>query len=241
MRDELKKADSKNSNHQLEETMAALYPKLQQYCHFLSQNQWDGDDLAQEVAAKVFDRYKYNSNISPALLRKMAYNHWIDTVRKKRYETLTELNELELMKKHESLETSIEVIEFLMKELTPKQAAMFLLKEGFHFQINEISEIFGSTEISVKSMLYRARKRIESKDMESDSDNESSALSYWHEDEQEQIYELFKTTIETQDPSILIKAIPFIRLFDSEANVPKLVMKKHWTLYSPSSTLSMAA
>ncbi|MET3698935.1 RNA polymerase sigma-70 factor [Bacillus oleivorans] len=242
MRDELNKSaftNGKELDLELEQRIYHLYPKLQQYCHFISQNQWDGDDLAQEVVTKVLDRYKYNTSISPALLRKMAYNQWIDTVRKKKYESLTITEEIDQQEYDKPIETSLEVIDFLMKELTPKQAAIFLLKEGFHYQLSEISEFFGATEMSVKATLYRARKRIETKN--SNSDNDTSAQIYWNDEERKQVYDLFKTTIETQDPAILIKAIPFIRLFESEANTPKLIMKNHWTAYSPSSTLSMAA
>ncbi len=32
------------------------YPKLQQYCRFLTQNAWDGDDIAQEMKLYQHER-----------------------------------------------------------------------------------------------------------------------------------------------------------------------------------------
>ncbi len=53
----------------VEKQLIELYPKLQKYCHFLSRNKWDGDDIAQEVIIKVIKQYSHNS-ISLALLKK---------------------------------------------------------------------------------------------------------------------------------------------------------------------------
>ncbi|WP_225049478.1 sigma factor [Priestia megaterium] len=62
------------------------YPKLQQYCRFLTQNAWDGDDIAQETYLKA-QRYKGEEhNLSSALLNKIAYHHWIDLLRKRKRE-----------------------------------------------------------------------------------------------------------------------------------------------------------
>ena len=58
------------------------YQNLKRYCRFLTQSSWDGDDLLQEVTAKAIRHYQ-PSQISSALLKKMAYHHWIDTVRKR--------------------------------------------------------------------------------------------------------------------------------------------------------------
>jgi RNA polymerase sigma-70 factor (ECF subfamily) len=113
-------------------------------------------------------------------------------------------------------------VDLLLKQFTPKQAIIFLLKEAFQYQAKEIADILDTTEIAVKSILHRAKKRLE-KDNEADS--------FWNEEEREQLADLFYETLKTQDPTRLIQSIPTIM------NVPKLKVNS----YSPSSTLCMAA
>ncbi|MCL6572313.1 MAG: hypothetical protein K6T88_11615, partial [Bacillus sp. (in: Bacteria)] len=59
------------------------YLELQRYCRFLAQSRWDGDDLAQEALLRAIQKYN-KTELSPALLNKIAYHFWIDTLRKKR-------------------------------------------------------------------------------------------------------------------------------------------------------------
>ncbi|MBD8004965.1 sigma-70 family RNA polymerase sigma factor [Bacillus norwichensis] len=212
-----------------------LLPQLQQYCQYLSQNKWDGEDIAQEVMVKVLDRYKHKEDITPALLKRIAYNFWIDTIRKRKNETSLSLTELEETTKETS--DALDVIDFLMKKLTPKQAVIVMLKEGFQFKSKEIARLLGTTEMAVKASLSRARKRMDSKDIEKAP---FSNQLYWTEEEHDQLYQLFYKAITLQDPTVLIEAIPSIRTLKKETGAPTAILNQRLH-YSPSSTLSMAA
>jgi RNA polymerase sigma factor (sigma-70 family) len=213
------------------------YPKLQRYCHFLARNRWDGDDIAQETYMKAL-RYNHQQHkISSALLNKIAYHHWVDILRKRKYETVEDDLNLINPSLTSQLDETRDSVDFLLKNFTPNQAIIFMLKEGFQYQLKEIASILDSTETSVKSNLHRAKKRLEKAKEEKQVD---SVDSYWDEEEREQLSEIFYEALKNQDPAILIHSISSgtgIR------NVPKLVAGKFRSKpnYTPSSTLCMAA
>ncbi|GAA0315243.1 RNA polymerase subunit sigma-70 [Bacillus carboniphilus] len=215
--------------------MNELYRKLQQYCLFLTQNKWDGEDLAQEVFSKVWCRFTNLDDIKPSLLNKIAYNQWIDITRKKKREVLNSDGMDELLGPDSSNQVP-ELVEFLLNQLTPKQAVVLLLKEAFQYQSKEVAEILKTTEESVKATLFRIRKRLQ-------KDGSPTVVPYWSDSDQEELYNLFVTALVSDDPSILIKDIPFIRSLTSESTSPKRMIKPLYSTskYSPSCTLSMAA
>jgi RNA polymerase sigma factor (sigma-70 family) len=208
------------------------YPKLQRYCHFLAQNKWDGDDIAQETYLKALKYSSHHQNLTTALLNKIAYHHWIDILRKRKHEiNVADFAESILNNQVDDITNSVEL---LLNQFTPKQAVIFLLKEAFQYQLKEIAAILETTEMAVKSNLHRVKKRLEKV-------NQSfSAEIFWDEEEREQFSSLFYEALENQDPTVLIHSIPDLK---SVFDVPKLVSRKLKSIetYSPSSTLYMAA
>lgn len=212
------------------------YPKLQRYCRFLAQNEWDGDDIAQETffkAVKYYNKEKMNS----ALLNKIAYNHWIDTLRKRKDETAIPDFELSQIAANHSVDHKINSVELLLNHFTPKQAVIFFLKEAFQYKSKEIANILGTTEIAIKSSLHRAKKRLEKTNKEEDS---LSVEYFWSEEEREKLDELFHIALEVQDPTVLIQAIPSL---ENIVESPKMLFRNFQSTrtQSPSSTLCMAA
>jgi RNA polymerase sigma-70 factor (ECF subfamily) len=200
------------------------YPKLQRYCHFLTQNPWDGDDIAQETFLKALKYSLSQQKMTSALLNKIAYHHWVDLLRKRKNESIeSDPATQELINQADDIVNSVEL---LLKQFTPKQAVIFLLKEAFQYKTKEIAAILDTTEVAVKANLHRAKKRLEKEAL--------SVASFWDEEEREQLSELFYEALKNQDPTVLIESIPSIK---SVIEVPKLVSKT----YSPSSTLCMAA
>ncbi|WP_394138706.1 sigma factor-like helix-turn-helix DNA-binding protein [Cytobacillus oceanisediminis] len=203
--------------------IASLYPSLQRYGRFLAQNQWDGDDIAQEAIVRAFCAYKPCS-INQALLKKIAYNCWMDTVRKRKREQLVEEPEEDSERKNSGL------VEHLLSQLTLKQAVIFALKEGFQYKSKEIAEIMQTTEFAVKSSLNRARKQLNHP--ETDERKVTFAI-----EEEEKVSQLLQESLATEDPSILLKAIPALHSLKSQAvSTPVLSVKQ-----APSNTLCMAA
>ncbi|PLR78453.1 RNA polymerase subunit sigma [Bacillus sp. V3-13] len=216
-----------------ENIFVKLYPGLQKYCRFLAQNKWDGDDMAQATILKAIQHYQHKPVISAALLNKMAYHLWIDTVRKRKKEMIAACPELSMSEKNTGL---IETIELLIQQFTPKQAIIFTLKEAFQYQAKEIADILNVSEMAVKSSLFRAKQRL-------NKDQFYQVDSFWEDEEQKQISELIYESLQEQDPAVLIKAIPSIRSLVNEAPIQMRARKQKISkqAHSPFSTFCMAA
>jgi len=180
-----------------ESFVLGFYDKLQQYCRFLTQDSWDGDDLAQEAILKAIKHYE-PKEINPPLLKKIAYHQWIDTVRKrKREEPNHPIDGNEMF----SCCSKIDTVELLMERLTPKQAVVFLLKEGFNYQSREIAGLLGMAETAVKAILYRARKRLDR------NGGLQGVESVEDEREKQLLASVLNDSLRTEDPAILIERI----------------------------------
>ncbi|WP_173917734.1 sigma-70 family RNA polymerase sigma factor [Halobacillus sp. Marseille-Q1614] len=201
-----------------------LYSKLKDYCLFLSQNKWDGEDLAQETIYKAMNHYGQKSDLNAALLKKMARNLWLDQRKKLNREVLG----CDPIEKDDYCKIDTDLLEKAISKLTPKQSVIFTLKDGFHFQNSEIAEIFDMTETAVKAVLNRARTRLAKLSSGEELPDLQTAKS-------EIITRPLLHAIRSGDPSDFIKLIP--ALFPKESQPTLKVM----AFSSPSSSLSMAA
>ncbi|MBT2736428.1 sigma-70 family RNA polymerase sigma factor [Bacillus sp. ISL-7] len=213
------------------------YPKLRRYCHFLARNGWDGDDIAQETYIKVLKYCNHQQKMTTALLNKIAYNHWVDMLRKSKNETVEADPDFANHALVNQLDETMESVDLLLNNFTPNQAIIFLLKEGFQYQLKEIASMLDFTEIAVKSNLHRAKKRLEKANKEK---HFQSVDSFWDKEERELLSDLFYEALKNQDPTILIQALPSRT---GISKVPKHVTGKLRSKpnYTPSSTLCMAA
>ena len=115
-----------------EERLKDHYQKLLSYCLFLTKNEWDGNDLAQETMAKTFQHYSHLAVISQSLLKKVAYHKWIDIVRRRQKETLQDVLKEEVY--HHHLEKALIITDTLLTHTTPKLAVIFFLTDAYGFQ-----------------------------------------------------------------------------------------------------------
>jgi RNA polymerase sigma factor (sigma-70 family) len=197
--------------------LTQLIPGLQQYCRFLSRNKWDGDDLAQEAIIKAFQKYQ-PSEISSALLNKIAYHHWIDTLRKREHEVIGIPEQLTESQVQSHPNTLFDTVTLLLDQLTPKQAVIMMLKEAFGYQSKEIATVLETTEIAVKSILHRAKNRL-SKD-----ESIHTVHTFWDEKEKLLLFDLVYESLKADDPRVLIERIHEISTL---AEVPRLSKTKH--------------
>lgn len=144
-------------------TLMNMYPALKRYCQMLTRNGWDAEDLAHEAMEKMYQRYIHQkadqSNISRALLYKIAHNHWIDEVRKRSKENATLKSEpsTDPMK---ILPEVYSICELLVNHLTPQQTVIFMLKDIFQFGMSDIAEQLNMTEGAIKASLFRTRQHL---------------------------------------------------------------------------------
>jgi RNA polymerase sigma-70 factor (ECF subfamily) len=196
-----------------------LYPVLQRYAHFLTKNKWDADDLVQETVLKAIQSY-HPSDVSSALMNKIAYHQWVDIHRKRKVELLETLEDVAGRDEPAKFDRLFDTVTLLLEKLTPKQAVIFLLKEAFSYQASEIADLMGTTETAVKASLFRAKKRLE-KEL-----SPRCVDTFWKKEDKEQLFNLIYQSLQAEDPYILIDCISNI---PSLAEVPKPKQKRSST------------
>ncbi|MGM0904690.1 MAG: sigma-70 family RNA polymerase sigma factor [Bacillota bacterium] len=223
----IKEVQAGDADHSFK--IGKLYQGLRRYCHFLAQNSWDGDDLVQEAILKAAKSYP-QTELTPALLNKIAYHQWIDTVRKRKREIVGIEQEIVDTETKSDVDRLIDTVNSLMDQLTVKQAVIFTLKEGFRFQIKEIADLLDSSEVAIKSSLFRARQTLarESKMQPVKPISEKN--------DQRLLYELLYQSFQADDPQILIENLKQI---PSLVEVP--VLKKPKPSQTTLNVYSMAA
>jgi RNA polymerase sigma-70 factor (ECF subfamily) len=210
-------ANEKGALEKEQSPIDQLYPGLQRYARFLTRNKWDADDLAQETVLKAIQSY-HPSEVSSALMNKIAYHHWVDTHRKKKHDPAGTLDDVTGRDDPSKSDRLLDTVQLLLDKLTPKQAVIFMLKEAFRFQAREIADLMGTTETAVKASLFRAKKRFE-KDLPF-----QSVDAFWSNEDKELLFELLYQSLQAEDPFVLIDCISKI---PSLAEVPKLTRQKH--------------
>ncbi|RHW43103.1 sigma-70 family RNA polymerase sigma factor [Neobacillus notoginsengisoli] len=192
------------------------FDSLRKYCRFLTKNDWESEDLFQSAVLKGLQNYA-PADISPALLKKIAYHQWIDMARKAKRE-IVGFPEETVQLDSSSVEGRLDAVKLLLERTTPKQAVIFLLKEGFNYQAKEIAELLTMTETSVKSLLHRAKGRLENERRLHSVDAE------WQEEERQLLSELMVEALLEDDPAVLISNVHRIH---SLVKVTKLALPNH--------------
>lgn len=142
-------------------------PRLKFYCRSLAANDWDAEDLVQDVLTKALNAIRQSPErpISQAFLTRIAKNAWIDRCRveRKRRNDITFNEDYQqhlLFTMDEWL--ARELLEQLAESLNPRQMVLIILIDAFAFSAKETAELLHMTEGAVKEGLKRARRRIKS-------------------------------------------------------------------------------
>jgi RNA polymerase sigma factor (sigma-70 family) len=171
-----------------------LYRKLDHYCQYLSMDKWEREDVIQDSLLKAIENY-HEKDITPALLKKIANNHWIDKLRKKKEIIGIEVKESGT---ENSSVTSMILAEYLAERLTLKQGIVYMLIEGFQFRLKEVGELLNITETAVKSILFRARNQLKKKE---------TTWKAYPEENRDAIHLMYYEVLKKEDPTILIESI----------------------------------
>ncbi|MEF7562630.1 MULTISPECIES: sigma-70 family RNA polymerase sigma factor [Bacillus] len=214
----------------LAEKADEMYPALQRYSRFLARNSWDGDDLAQEAFLRAASSYE-PERVSQALLKKIAYNCWVDVTRKRKKEQLEEAPEP--IRNEEKQYVSSEAVEKLLECLTLKQAVIYALKEGFQYTSKEIAGLMQTTEFAVKSALSRARRQLQSDADTGSPDTGSEEAAF--------VARLLVKSLQEEDPGCLLRALPMLPSLKSLSVHAEPKPCHHRRQSPPQCTLSIAA
>ncbi|MGV3465196.1 MAG: sigma-70 family RNA polymerase sigma factor [Heyndrickxia sp.] len=186
-------------------TLINMYPALKRYCRMLTRNGWDAEDLAHEAMEKMYHKYIHQnakqSNITHALLYKIAHNHWIDEIRKRSKENGVLMSEPSTDPMR-GLPEVYSVCELLVNHLTPQQTVIFMLKDIFQFSMSDVAKQLNVTEGAVKASLFRTRQHL------GKLIDEEEGLKLNNNLEKEQSRLFFESIIQSirhEQPAILIK------------------------------------
>jgi RNA polymerase sigma-70 factor (ECF subfamily) len=129
----------------------------------------EAKEVCQEVLIKVYrhlDKFKKGRSFKSWIYR-ITVNSAYDSLRKKKkYDDLVESQKKIGLSagqdpEKQLLNTEIKAkIESCLQDLSPKEKATFLLRDGEGFSIEEASEILKCSSVSIRTHLSRARKKI---------------------------------------------------------------------------------
>jgi RNA polymerase sigma-70 factor (ECF subfamily) len=159
-----------NGNHRSFELLLQPYRQgLLNMAYRMTGNLEEAKEVCQEALIKVY-RYlgKFKKGRSfKSWIYKITVNSAYDSLRKKkRYEDLVESQkkiEFSAGQDPEKQLLNREIkakIETCLQDLSPKEKATFLLRDGEGFSIEEASEILKCSSISIRTHLSRARKKM---------------------------------------------------------------------------------
>ncbi len=147
-------------------------PGLYRYCRRLTGNPFDAEDLHQEAVlrafAKLSERFEPIANPRAYLFR-IATHLWIDEKRRSHgHEETQPLDASDLIASAPST-SRVELRDGaaeLLRRLSPREAAIFVLRDVFEFSVREAAGIAQCSEAAVKMATVRARRHLEAPELE---------------------------------------------------------------------------
>lgn len=124
-------------------------------------NAEDAEDIAQEVFMSVYKNlknFRNESNVYTWIYR-IAINKTYDFFRRKKIDSLELNDEILKIDTGEDFNTSI-LLEEKLKELSPEEREIVILKDIYGYKLREISEMKGINISTVKTTYYKAIKDI---------------------------------------------------------------------------------
>jgi len=155
---------TKDRTGRKEQDWEGLQRALYRYCLALTGSEWDAADLSQTAWSKAISRLRERGHDNPeAFLLRTAKNSWIDDCRRKSmYKELLDgmvhsyRQDTPVPKEYDSEQA----MQALVRQLSPIQRTVFVLREAMGYSIAETAEWLNTTEGAVKAALYRARQSL---------------------------------------------------------------------------------
>jgi RNA polymerase sigma-70 factor (ECF subfamily) len=139
----------------------------------LAGDQYDAEDLTQEVFIKMYknlDQFRGDSSLY-TWLHRITLNTWLNMKNSKLYkkrkmelsideEDLYQEKKMQLVINQREITDFQKHIEFSLNKLSKKEKMAFVLKHYHDQSIKEIADTTGLTSGTVKSLLFRAVKKL---------------------------------------------------------------------------------
>lgn len=193
--------EARQLNKKFEEMILPYRTPLWKYCRYLTRSPWEGDDLFQDTLLKSFSTLSqlwHAVNLKSYLFR-IATNIWIDHLRKNKVKMDT-YEDIHGQFDYDKAEIT-EAMEIMLINLPPRQVAVILLMDVFDFTAKETANMIKLTEGAVYSALHRARKNLESFNM---NDYVSSDTEINRTNEQERLINQLIVAINNGDTAFIV-------------------------------------
>ncbi|EOC99488.1 RNA polymerase sigma factor [Caldisalinibacter kiritimatiensis] len=162
------------------QTYKELWPQIYKFIYYKVQNKQEAEELTQDVFQKVYKQIEKNNiseNKIKAYLYTSARNTVYDTWRKRKRQPnvimLEELKEngLEPSAKKESIEDNI-LVEKALEQLSETERKILKLRIIEGYKIDEVADMLDKPIGTIKSMQYRALKKLKNRLVEGGYFNE---------------------------------------------------------------------
>ncbi|MEH7382693.1 sigma-70 family RNA polymerase sigma factor [Bacillus sp. JJ1533] len=169
---------SNSDKYSFEALIKKEQEKLYKVAFSYVKNEQDALDIVQDAIIKgykSFDRLKEIDYFSTWITR-ILINTAIDHIRKSKKVISLETDWLDSGQNEENNSIMTMDIELIFEKLKPQQKTLILLRFYYGYSINEISEILGKPEGTIKSQLHRTLQLVKEK-LESRGDTYGKASS----------------------------------------------------------------
>jgi len=154
--------------HRYLDALNPFRPALHAYCHRLTRDVWDAEDLVQDTLLRAFARLGlvHDPVRNPrAYMLRTATNLWIDKLRRREREAAALASREEPAQVETSEPGSVrDAGRILMQRLPPQERAVLVLKDVFDLSLEESAEVLETTIGAVKAALHRGRKKLRERD-----------------------------------------------------------------------------
>ncbi len=145
------------------------FDKVNRYLRYRVRNTWDADDLTAQVFTKAFEKFEQCRNPEKvgSWIFSIAHNTYVDYIRKRQdYLSLDEglLQAAQSEQPEETALASEEIVELriLLKQLPQEQRDVLLLRYFGDLKYQQIAQVLGRKETTVKTMGFRALQKLRS-------------------------------------------------------------------------------
>ncbi|NQX62232.1 RNA polymerase sigma-70 factor [Paenibacillus qinlingensis] len=156
----------------MEDLYTTYKPHLFSIAYRMLGSRSDAEDMVQDLFLSIHGHINENIHNTKSYLSKMMVNRCLNelkSARKKRIsyvgnwlpEPMVRMNEdspLESAERHDTISYAFLI---LMDKLTPLERAVFILREVFAYEHNEISEMFNKTEVNCRKIFSRVKKKVD--------------------------------------------------------------------------------
>ncbi|MBW7453217.1 RNA polymerase sigma factor [Paenibacillus sepulcri] len=142
--------------------LTQIKQKINRYCLKITQNQWEAEDLSQEVLIKIFHAVEAvpPRTVTNAYLYRIANNAWKDKMKMDRHRVQTTDAALIDTAVHDGELSTRELLEALADRISPRAMVILLLMDVFDFTAKETAEFLSSTEGTIQVTLGRVRTKL---------------------------------------------------------------------------------